>query len=159
MKGSSFDDFLRDEGVLEETDARVAKRIEGDLKPRGVKTPMCLIPWEVVPIEFIPPILCAAIEPVSRKPNPVIAFIARETISIVGIEAVARAFEYGASKYGIENWKTAVWDDEAKREYFSAMCRHLVARHRGEGNAPDSGIDHYAHAAAGALIYLWHESR
>jgi hypothetical protein len=53
------------------------------------------------------------------------------------------------------------WRENAGRQgdYAGALCRHLVAEHGGEAVDPESGVPHVAHAAASALIWLWHERR
>lgn len=131
-----------------------------DLKPRGVKAPMHLIPWEVVPDECMHPIMLHSMfDKVDGDPDIVMEGLARACISEVGLEAVARVFEHGANKYARDNWKSFTWDQKAEDEYFGAICRHLTAAHTGEVNDPESGLPHVAHAAAGALITLWHQKQ
>lgn len=58
---------------------------------------------------------------------------------------VAPPMADGAAKYGAYNWR-----DEAVSlsVYLAAALRHIYAFMDGEDNAPDSGHDHLAHAAA-----------
>lgn len=73
----------------------------------------------------------------------------------LNLESVVRVFEHGARKYAPDNWRGAAEDLPAfRREYLSAICRHLFA---GETTDPESGLPHQAHAATGALMILWHE--
>lgn len=145
-----------------------------DLKPRGVKPPMHLIPWSVVPDAFCPEALQEAAVAIHEGEIPGVprsmrmvkartdhfAFrLAHDLISRVGLEAVADVFGYGAKKYAPWNWQTFTWDQAAEDEYWGAICRHLAAAHRGEERAEDSGCLHEAHAAAGCLIWLWHVSQ
>jgi hypothetical protein len=136
-----------------------------DLKPRGVKPPLGLLPYSVWPM-FAPQIVVAAMcacdyypdrDYKTKDPRPFL----RTLIGKIDAdpEAVARAFGFGAAKYAAWNWQSFTWDRAATTEYFGALCRHLQAREDGEECAPDSGVEHDAHATAGALIWLWHEEK
>lgn len=64
---------------------------------------------------------------------------------------VAKAMEYGASKYGPYNWR----DKKVKMTvYIAAAQRHLASLLDREDCADDSGVHHAAHAAAGLGIIL-----
>jgi hypothetical protein len=134
---------------------------DGDLKPRGHKAPLHLIPWEVVPPVHVPDAMLGHdVRPVYVADDPADLFHLAETLLYdVGIETAAYALAHGAKKYGPGNWKTAVWDQAARDEYRAAIYRHLVADHNDEANDPESGVLHKGHAIAGCLIYLWHEKR
>ncbi len=67
------------------------------------------------------------------------------------LERVARVLEYGATKYGEDNWRTV---EHAERRYVAAALRHLFAFARGERRDADSGEPHLAHAAACVLFLL-----
>lgn len=139
-----------------------------DLKPRGVKAPLHLIPWGAIPaIEQVPPDLAFAAREVGYWPDgdPVISTcpapawlfeLAAQLIGSSGLEPVARVFEYGAKKYARDNWRTFTWDQAAEDAYYGAIFRHLCADARGETIDPESGQPHRAHAACGALISIWH---
>ena len=64
---------------------------------------------------------------------------------------VCKIMDYGARKYGRDNWKTC--DDPAR--YTSALLRHLAAHQHGEILDPESGYSHLAHMACNSLFLLW----
>lgn len=63
------------------------------------------------------------------------------------IEKVAKVLEYGAGKYGRDNW---VHVPDADRRYFNAAVRHLLANAELDD---ESGLPHYAHAIC-CLLFL-----
>lgn len=69
----------------------------------------------------------------------------------VAMEQVALAHKDGASKYGPFNWRHS---NVCVTTYVAAMMRHINAFRDGEDCAPDSGIHHLAHIAAGCNILL-----
>lgn len=138
--------YARSTPTLDPPTVPVLSQHPADLKPRGQKAPLYLIPWEAVPEHECPIILRRA----GRDPSA----LASLCLDRVGIDEVARVFEYGAKKYARDNWRTFTWDAQAEDEYFGAICRHLVRDHDGETVDPESGCPHVAHAAAGALIWL-----
>lgn len=124
-----------------------------DAKPRGVKPPLALIPWECMPDANRGEVIRE-----STHPERVIAIL----FGCEGDEFandVARAFEHGAAKYGLDNWRGIEWTPKASLEYRSAMLRHLYADAIGEQFDPDSGVSHRAHACASAMIHVYHERR
>lgn len=140
-----------------EAPAPVQSQHLADLKPRGVKAPLHLIPWDAVApglVELIPPAICSILE--RRNPSEILYCL--NTLG-VRLEQVAEVFAYGAKKYARDNWRTFAWDDSARDEYFGAICRHVLADARGEKIDPESGQPHLAHAACGCLIWRWHELR
>lgn len=72
-----------------------------------------------------------------------------------GLETVVRVMEFGASKYGRDNWFTL---PDARRRLFSAAVRHLLSRLNGEKNDQESGLPHLAHAACCVLSLLHFEA-
>ena len=58
------------------------------------------------------------------------------------LEGVVRVYEYGAQKYGFENWKKGV----ENVRLFSAAMRHLTAYQAGEITDSESGLHHLDHA-------------
>lgn len=71
-------------------------------------------------------------------------------------EAVVAVLRSGAGKYAADNWKHV---PDARRRYFAAAIRHLVARWRGEVIDPEFGHPHLAHAACCVLFMLWFDLR
>ena len=134
-----------------------------DRKPRGVKPPMALIPWSVVPEAWVPEAVDLALGlPERTAPESFAARVIRillETSADDLLPEVARVMGHGAAKYGVDNWRTATWGPDARREYESAMLRHLYADAIGEAFDPDSGRLHKAHAVASAMILEWHDRR
>lgn len=65
--------------------------------------------------------------------------------------AVLRVLEYGAQKYDVDNWRHV---QDARRRYFDAMMRHMIAWWEGETRDPESGEPHLAHAACCVLFLL-----
>lgn len=71
-----------------------------------------------------------------------------------GLEMVVRVMEFGASKYGRDNWLNL---PDARRRLFSAAVRHLLSRLNGEKMDQESGLPHLAHAACCVLFMLHFE--
>jgi len=57
---------------------------------------------------------------------------------------VCQVFQFGARKYGRDNWRMVAYD-----RYDRALLRHVLRN----GNDDESGLPHWAHAVACALIY------
>lgn len=57
---------------------------------------------------------------------------------------VCQVFQFGARKYGRDNWRMVAYD-----RYDRALLRHALRN----GNDDESGLPHWAHAVACALIY------
>ncbi len=172
------------DGVPESTDeevtlvggtAEVAKdksQHPADLKPRGVKAPLYLIPWAVIPDRHVPvPLTQAAISSgfwpdgdayvdelggTDTAQGRFVFDLLDRLLESVDLEDVARVFEFGAKKYARDNWRAFSWDARAQDEYLGAIYRHLNDE---EDRAEDSGCCHWAHAAAGCMIILWHLNR
>lgn len=68
------------------------------------------------------------------------------------VEAVLTVLEYGASKYGANNWQGLPEFDD---RYYNALMRHLHAYRAGEQCDAESGLPHMAHAACNVLFLLW----
>lgn len=73
------------------------------------------------------------------------------------IQCIVEAFESGLSlhKYKRDSWQYAA--DDTREKYFDALIRHVKAWYCGERDAPDTGLNHLAHAGACLLILLWHD--
>lgn len=73
------------------------------------------------------------------------------------LEAVIKVLEYGAKKYGDDNWKLV---EQAEVRYRDALDRHLADLDKGIIYDPDTGEHQYAHVATNALFLLeLHEAR
>jgi hypothetical protein len=74
-----------------------------------------------------------------------------DLLDLDALEGVARVMEFGAITrgYGVRNYVTI---PIAERVYIAATLRHLSAIMRGEDKAPDSGLDHWDHIGANAMI-------
>lgn len=69
----------------------------------------------------------------------------------LALESVLRVLEYGANKYGEENWKLV---EDGQRRYRDALDRHLAEIDKGIMTDPDTGEHHLAHVATNALFLL-----
>jgi hypothetical protein len=63
----------------------------------------------------------------------------------------AKAMEFGAQKYGVDQWKTV---DMEARQFIDALERHLIAYKQGERVAGDSQVSHLGHIIANCAILL-----
>lgn len=70
------------------------------------------------------------------------------------LEEIVKVLGYGARKYAPDNWKKV---PDARRRYFAAAMRHIMAWHSGEEKDPESGLSHLAHAGCCILFLLWIE--
>ncbi len=64
---------------------------------------------------------------------------------------VARVFEMGAKKYGVNNWRKDLDVIEWSRTY-SSIQRHLLQWHSGEDIDPESNEHHILHAITQLMI-------
>jgi len=68
---------------------------------------------------------------------------------------VVEIFDFGAEKYGVDNWKKCDdWD-----RYFDAMMRHIMSWRSGEKSDPESGKHHLSHAVCCAIFLIWSEKQ
>ena len=67
------------------------------------------------------------------------------------LEEVVRVFEMGAEKYGVDAYKQ---EDLPKEDLLDSMQRHLVELIDEQDHDLESGLNHAAHIAANALMYL-----
>lgn len=72
------------------------------------------------------------------------------------VEDVLQVLEYGAAKYGANNWQGLTNFED---RYYDAMMRHLSAYRNGEQLDEESGLPHAAHAACNLLFLLWHSKQ
>lgn len=68
------------------------------------------------------------------------------------LEIVVKVLEFGARKYGINNWKHVHYP---KPRYLKAAMRHLIARINGQRIDEESGLPHLAHCVCCLLFLLW----
>lgn len=72
-----------------------------------------------------------------------------DLLPLSALESLARAMEYGAGKYGRDNFKKGL----SKSNLIGAAVRHIAKLQSGEERDPESGVDHAGHAMANLLIY------
>ncbi|STZ55565.1 Uncharacterised protein [Moraxella lacunata] len=65
---------------------------------------------------------------------------------------VVEVLEFGASKYGADNWQAV---PNARERYFNACHRHLNAWWGGEMVDGESGLPHLAHAVCCLMFLMW----
>ena len=65
------------------------------------------------------------------------------------LEALARALQNGAEKYGVGNYHTI-----PEEEFFGALLRHYTAMRRGEALDVESGLPHIDHILGNAAILV-----
>lgn len=76
-------------------------------------------------------------------------------LSNVALNEIAKAFQFGANKYGRYNYLGGFeWT-----RLISACLRHVYAFAWGEENDSESGIHHMAHAGACVIMILDHVLR
>ncbi|MEM9423266.1 MAG: dATP/dGTP diphosphohydrolase domain-containing protein [Spirochaetota bacterium] len=66
-----------------------------------------------------------------------------------GLESTIRVLEFGANKYGKNNWRRV---ENPEVRYAAAAMRHLAAYLKGEPTDSESGLSHVAHAACCCLF-------
>ena len=69
---------------------------------------------------------------------------------------IATVFGFGATKYGVNNWRDVGGNSPWTRTY-SSIQRHLNAWHSGEDLDPESGKSHLAHATTQLIILMIHQ--
>ena len=67
------------------------------------------------------------------------------------LEDVARVQDFGAAKYGRNNWHKS----PSRMRYISAAFRHIGAFCMGERTDKESGLPHLAHAVCCLLFVMW----
>jgi hypothetical protein len=72
------------------------------------------------------------------------------------VEEVVRVLTFGAKKYADDNWQIV---PNARRRYFAAAMRHLVAWMTGQRTDPETGYSHLAHSACCLLFLIWFDSK
>ena len=68
---------------------------------------------------------------------------------------VNKVLEYGADKYGMDNWKNGKTPEHIRRMR-DAATRHLLASYR-DSIDNESGNKHIHHAITNLLFISWHE--
>lgn len=78
-----------------------------------------------------------------------------ELIPPEAIEAMGRAFTFGATKYDADNWRKGFdW-----RRLIGAAQRHINSFNAGEDKDPESGLSHIDHALSCLAILSAHEQK
>ena len=149
------------------------KSEKADLKPRGEKAQFWLgvkpTVWAdlVVPLSYDRDIdVAEAVECYQMSPSSagalhmaedLVRTIARDhkVTHYKALELVCGVFEYGAKKYAPGNFRNAFSDMESmRREYPSAIMRHMLEYWLGSYLDLESQLLHPAHAACGALMLV-----
>lgn len=73
-----------------------------------------------------------------------------DLLPFASIDEIVKVFNYGAEKYEPWNWTKLEQD-----RLFAAVLRHLSKRRQGEVSDPETGLDHYSHAAAGLVMLIY----
>lgn len=73
-------------------------------------------------------------------------------IPLAELQDVNKVLEFGAKKYGADNWKKV---DNAQERYFNAAMRHILAWQSGELLDDESGLPHLAHAQCCLMFMAW----
>lgn len=73
-----------------------------------------------------------------------------QLIPYAALLEVTRAFEYGSSKYGEDNWRKG----NLYRKYAGAALRHVWSWLWGSDIDPESDVNHLAHAAANLMMLI-----
>ena len=68
------------------------------------------------------------------------------------IGEVIKVLEFGAGKYGVDNWQTVA---ESRRRYYDAALRHIDLWWNGETFDPESNAHHLACASACCAFLIW----
>lgn len=69
-------------------------------------------------------------------------------VSFEALEPMVKGLEFGAKKYGIDNWKKGL----PITEVCESMLRHIFAYLGGEDIDPESGLPHIAHIQDNAMF-------
>lgn len=70
------------------------------------------------------------------------------------LEDIVKVLEFGAKKYGVDNWKTG--SGFSYKRLFSSLMRHLISFMSGEDKDPESGFSHLAHAGCNIIFLLYY---
>lgn len=68
------------------------------------------------------------------------------------VEEVIQVLEFGATKYGDNNWKHV---KSADVRYYDAAMRHISAWYSGEQKDPETRLHHLAHATCCLMFLMW----
>ena len=73
------------------------------------------------------------------------------------IEGIAKILTLGATKYGVENWKTLPADE--KRRYKDALLRHTNEYMKGNILDPETHESHLLHCACNLMFLHYFDKR
>ena len=141
-------------GDIDPNMARTPSRVVhvGDPEPHPLTKTAISIQQEFSEGADLDRIATTFVEDVGRKDD---AGKARyDLVPPYALEVIAKVLDYGASKYGAENWRKV---ENRRMRYFSAALRHLWAWRRGEHIDAESKLPHLAHAACCVLFLLEEE--
>lgn len=68
------------------------------------------------------------------------------------LHPLIRVLEFGAKKYGVDNWKLGL----DKKEILESMQRHLAELMDGNERDTESKLPHMGHIQANAMMYNYH---
>ena len=75
-------------------------------------------------------------------------------LPVTSLEETVKILEFGADKYGRENWKKV----EVER-YEKALLRHIIAYWSGQKNDPETNLSHLSHAICNCLFILYLQNK
>lgn len=75
------------------------------------------------------------------------------------LNEIIDCLEYGAKKYGDDNWQDVALEDETNMRYYNATFRHLTAWYEGERDDKESGLSHLSHAICSLMFQLWKDNK
>ena len=76
-----------------------------------------------------------------------------ELLPLELLSGVNKILQYGAEKYGLNNWKKP---DFAMSRAYNALLRHMIAFWNGENLDKESGLCHLDHAMCNLLFLKYH---
>lgn len=84
----------------------------------------------------------------SRKNDRKDGKVRMELLPLDALEAVAKVYTFGATKYAPNTWRQL---EDGSERYKAALLRHMTAEYKGEELDPESGLPHIYHEAWNAL--------
>lgn len=80
-----------------------------------------------------------------------------DLLPFAALEEIGRVLDYGAKKYGENNWRKGITDDGKpvnRQRYVAALLRHITAHQKGQNTDSESGLPHLTHAACCILFLI-----
>lgn len=72
-------------------------------------------------------------------------------VDFKSLEPMVRVLEFGAAKYGRDNWKKGL----PPQEILDSLMRHLADLMAGEKNDKESGLPHIGHIMCNAMFFSY----